>query len=318
MRVQYQRYSEELEDVWDRFVNDAWNGTFLHSRRFLSYHGRRFEDASLLVNDEDGRTIAVFPAAAHPVAKDTVVSHPGATFGGLVAGGQCRGESCITALREIADHYRGMGFKKLLYKVTPHIYHQIPFQDDLYALFRLGFRRVRCDISATVTKHDRPALTKGRKYEINKAKKRGVEVFEGLDQLASIYELIASNLWQAHQAKPVHSIEELGVLHSKFPANVRFFAAKLDTEVVAGLVMFNFKNVSHTQYIASNDKGREAGALDALIESNINAAFAEGYRYFDFGISNEQDGQILNEGLYRYKRTFGAGSVVHEFYELDL
>lgn len=317
--MQCQRYFNELQISWDEFIHEgAWNGTFLHTRQFLSYHGDRFEDVSLLVNNGDGRTIAVFPAAIHPVASDTVISHPGATFGGLVAGGQCRGESCISALDDIAAYYRSMGFKRLLYKVTPHIYHQVPTQDDLYALFRLGFRRVRCDISATIAARDRPSLTKGRKYEISKARKRGVEVVEGLDQLKDIYGLIEANLWKAHQAKPVHDVSELVLLHSRFPDNVRFISAKLDTEVVAGLVMFNFKNVAHTQYIASNEQGREAGALDLLIEHSINAAFADNYCYFDFGISNEQGGQVLNEGLYRYKRTFGAGSVVHECYELDL
>jgi hypothetical protein len=43
-----------------------------------------------------------------------------------------------------------------------------------------------------------------------------------------------------------------------------------------------------------------------------------GARYFDFGVSNEQGGQILNEGLYRFKMSFGAGGVVHEFYEVAL
>jgi lipid II:glycine glycyltransferase (peptidoglycan interpeptide bridge formation enzyme) len=43
-----------------------------------------------------------------------------------------------------------------------------------------------------------------------------------------------------------------------------------------------------------------------------------GARYFDFGISNEQEGRILNEGLYRFKVSFGAGGVVHEFYEVEL
>lgn len=314
-----QRYSIELQNAWDEFLcNHAWNGTFLHTRRFLSYHGDRFEDVSLLVNNADGKTVAVFPAAIHPVARNTVVSHPGATFGGLVVGGQCRGESCIRALGEIADYYRKAGFSRLLYKVTPQIYHDIPLQDDLYAMFRLGFRRVRCDISATIVASKRPPLTKGRKYEISKARKCGTKIVEGAEYLKDIYSLIEANLWQAHHVKPVHDIAELMMLYSRFPKNVRFLAAELDTEVVAGLVMFNSRNVAHTQYIASNVRGRETGALDLLIEHSINASFSSGYRYFDFGISNEQDGQILNNGLYRYKRSFGAGSVVHEFYELYL
>ncbi len=317
--VQHRQYSPEMQGVWDGFVNEsAWNGTFLHTRQFLSYHGDRFEDASVVVNDEEGQTLAVFPAAAHPVAKDTVVSHPGATFGGLVAGGQCRGERCISVLKAVMEYYRGRGFKRLLYKAVPLIYHQVPFQDDLYSLFRLGFRRVRCDISATIAANDRRTLTACRKRGISKAKKRGVEIVEGLAHLGDIHALIEANLWQAHQVKPVHSLSELRLLQSRFPENVKCWAARLDSEVVAGVVMFNFKTVAHTQYIASNEQGRAVGALDLLLESSIHAAFVETYRYFDFGNSNEQEGRILNEGLYRHKRGFGAGSVVHEFYELEL
>lgn len=317
--MQCRYYSDELESEWDDFVRkDAWNGTFLHTRRFLSYHGGRFQDVSLLVNNAEGETVAVFPAATDPASPDTVVSHPGATFGGLVAGKKCRGEHSISALSEVAAHYRSMGYKHLRYKVTPLIYHRAPLQDDLYALFRLGFRRVRCDISATIIVEKRRSLSKGRKYEISKARKHQIAIAEGVDQLEAIYGLIETNLLQAHRAKPVHDLAELLMLHSRFPENVRFASARLDAQVVAGLVMFNFWNVAHTQYIASDERGRETGALDFLIEYAIDAAFANGYRYFDFGISNEQNGLVLNEGLYRYKRTFGAGSVVHEFYELDL
>lgn len=317
--MRYQRYSSEFQSVWDAFINEtAWNGTFLHTRKFLSYHEGKFKDFSLLIYDEDERIIGLFPAAVHPRMQNTVVSHPGATFGGLVIGGLCRGQRCISVLNDITEYYRGEGFKQLLYKVTPLLYHQTPLQDDLYALFRLGFRRVRCDISATVSSNNRPALTKGRKYEIGKAKKRGVEIVEGVDYLNGIHRLIEDNLWEAHQVKPVHEVSELLLLHSRFPKNLRFIAARHDAEVIAGLVMFNFQNVAHTQYIASNQLGRETGALDMLIEQSIKSAFADDYEYFDFGVSNEEDGKVLNEGLYRYKRTFGAGSVVHEFYELDL
>ena len=50
----------------------------------------------------------------------------------------------------------------------------------------------------------------------------------------------------------------------------------------------------------------------------VAEARARGACYFDFGISNEDEGRVLNEGLYRFKYEFGAGSAVHEFYELDL
>ena len=40
--------------------------------------------------------------------------------------------------------------------------------------------------------------------------------------------------------------------------------------------------------------------------------------YFDFGISTEENGRVLNSGLIDQKEGFGARGVVHDHYELDI
>jgi lipid II:glycine glycyltransferase (peptidoglycan interpeptide bridge formation enzyme) len=55
-----------------------------------------------------------------------------------------------------------------------------------------------------------------------------------------------------------------------------------------------------------------------VFEYAILGAADTGVRFFDFGISNENSGKVLNEGLYGFKSEFGCGGVVHEFYEIDL
>ena len=47
---------------WDAHVARCPKGTVLHTRRFLAYHGARFEDASLIVQDGE-RWLAALPAA---------------------------------------------------------------------------------------------------------------------------------------------------------------------------------------------------------------------------------------------------------------
>ena len=91
-----------------------------------------------------------------------------------------------------------------------------------------------------------------------------------------------------------------------------------DRLVVAGVVLFNSTNVWHAQYIASNEIGYSLSALDAIFESLIDVAKTSGALYFDFGTSNEQDGLVLNDGLYRFKSEFGGGGMAHEYYELVL
>lgn len=312
-------YQESHREEWDQFVAErSINATFLHSRKFLSYHKHRFDDCSLMIFAGD-KLIGLFPAAIAPSSSDVVLSHPGITYGGLVVDGKLRGKAVIEAFSLMRRHYVSKHLKKMRIKLVPSIFNSQLYQDDIYAMFRLGGRRYRCDISATIDLHARRKLTKGRKYEVNKGKKNKVEVVEDIGLLNDTYQVLQDNLQREHAAKPVHSLDEIILLHERFPNDVRLLAAKVGGKVVAGVIMFNHKKyVAHTQYIASYPVAHEIGALDFLLETAITQFQSEGFRYFDFGISNEEGGLVLNENLYRYKRSFGAGGMVHEFYELDL
>lgn len=91
-----------------------------------------------------------------------------------------------------------------------------------------------------------------------------------------------------------------------------------NNEVIAGVLLFITETVVHTQYIAGNEVGHDMGALDMVVEYAIQFAQSLQVRYFDFGINTEQDGLYLNNGLYFYKTSFGAGATVHEFYQTSL
>ena len=153
-------FNESLTENWDRFIlQESWNGTFLHTRRFLSYHQERFKDLSLIVQNDHGKIIAIFPSAEQPDDPNSVMSHPGITYGGLVVDRHLRGEDCIASFASIRKYYQNLGYQWLLYKAVPHIYHSQPYQDDLYALFRLGAKLYRCDLSSCIN------LKNGIKYQ---------------------------------------------------------------------------------------------------------------------------------------------------------
>src|SRR3954470_5265841 len=135
--------------AWDHLVARAPMATFLHTRRFLSYHDGRLEDASLLVTGDDGALRAVLPAAIDPDDPRSVVSHPGATFGGLVHDG-LYADRVRDALAGALRHYRELGLAVLRYKPVPHIYHRAPSGDDVWALSDLGAARVGCSLAATI------------------------------------------------------------------------------------------------------------------------------------------------------------------------
>ena len=300
------------------FVAGAPMATMLHSRRFLSYHGPRFRDLSMAIVDERDNLLGVLPAAVDPADERRVVSHPGLTYGGIVHDGRLQGELMVEALRSLCLHYRERGFESFRYKAVPYIYHRAPAADDLYALFRLGARRYRCDLSSTIDLTERPKPSERRRRGLKKALKAGIEIKHGAEFIAELWSVIEENLARKHAVRPVHSIAEIEQLHALFPNDIQFVVALLDGRVVAGVVLFLTPRVSHAQYIASNSSGHACSALDAIFEHCIAQAQAAGARYFDFGVSTEREGQQLNQGLFQFKSEFGAGSVCHEFYELDL
>jgi lipid II:glycine glycyltransferase (peptidoglycan interpeptide bridge formation enzyme) len=116
----------------------------------------------------------------------------------------------------------------------------------------------------------------------------------------------------------VHSLEEICLLAERFPANIRLVTGRVDGKIEAGVVLFMTEKTHHAQYIASSPIGHKVCALDAIFDYCIAMARVSGVRYFDFGISNEEQGQVLNEGLYQFKIEFGGGGTIHEFYQLEL
>ncbi len=317
-RFELVRYTEAQKDLWEKMVADSVNGTFLHTRKFLSYHGNKFNDQSLLVYDQDNNLRAVFPAACHPQDTRVVISHPGLTYGGLVHDGWLRGQRCLDALIQVRDFYAAAGIKEIIYKAVPWIYHRSSAQEDIYALFRLGADRYRMDLSATIDLQNRKPLSDRRNRALKKAEKANLQISNNFDHIAAYWQILAENLKTRHDKTPIHSVQELNSLREKFPEQIELVTAIFGNDVIAGSLLFHCPTLTHAQYFASSAEGREISALDLVIEHCVEKAAQSGKRYFDFGISTEQQGMHLNDSLHTFKSEFGAGSSVYEFYKIGL
>lgn len=315
--MQARFFDADDASAWDSFCRGAHGATFLHSRAFLSYHGARFVDRSVVI-ERDGGWLGVIPAAGHPTDPSTVVSHPGATYGGIVHQGRLRGAHMLHAIDAACARWASAGYERLLYKAVPHIYHAAPAQEDIYALFRAGAVRYRVDLSSCIDLHHRLPVSERRQRGKRKALRAGVQVVQGREHLAGLWPVLADNLMRNHGVAPVHTLDEITLLADRFPEHIHVMAARVDGVVEAGVVLFLAQTVTHAQYIASSETGYAVNALDLLFEEAIGHSARSGKRYFDFGISTEDGGRILNEGLAQFKNEFGAGGVVHEFYELNL
>ena len=129
--------------------------------------------------------------------------------------------------------------------------------------------------------------------------------------------LLDKILMKYHGTHPVHNVNELRLLAEKFPYNIKLYTAENNGRIEAGTVLFLQSGVVHTQYLANSDEGRKNGALDCLLDWLITDVYKD-KTWFDFGISCEQEGRYLNEGLAAQKEGFGARAVVHDFYRIEL
>jgi hypothetical protein len=277
----------------------------------MDYHADRFGDASLWLS-EDGRPVAVLPANREG---DTLVSHGGLTFGGLVLAPEARLTTVVDAVAALRDHARATGLRSLVYKQTPAFLHDPLSSPDTYALQRAGATLVRVEPNLVVDLAASPALQDRRARSARRAVRAGVEVGPS-DDLATFWTNVLEPVLQArHGVRPVHRLDEIELLRSRFPDGIGLRAAFLDGVMVAGTVLYRYGHVLHAQYIAALEPGRDVGALDLLFTSLLTE-LASPVRFLSLGIASEQGGAVLNEGLTAWKEGFGARALPHLVYDL--
>ena len=306
-------YVDSERTEWDAFVEASRNGTFLLHRGYMEYHRDRFSDHSLVFRDDSGRIVGLMPAH---VRDECLHSHAGLTYGGFVFGPRGGVAVALTMMNATLDYLRERGIAELHYKTIPWIYHRQPAEDDRYALFRAGATLSRRDVLSVVASEERIAFQDRRRRGVRKALAAGVSVLESRD-FAAFWPVLQQNLQSRFGTGPVHSLSEIDSLAATFPASIRLFLAQQLGQVIAGVVVYETPRVAHVQYISANDAGKSLHALDVVFDHLLNVVY-EKKPYFDFGISNENAGLFLNEGLVEQKEGFGARCVVHDHYLLSL
>lgn len=318
--LKVRRYNTADATEWDEFVGKAKNATFLLKRGYMDYHSDRFTDCSLMVytQKDNGKApllIALLPATIHD---DELRSHGGLTYGGLIMCGDMTAELCLDVFGVINSFLHDeCGVKRIVYKPTPWIYHSMPAEEDLYAIFRVCNAHIAArDISSTICLDRRPKFSKLRHRCVNKARRNGITVAETND-ISNFWQILNDNLEAKYGVHPVHTIDELQLLHSRFPDNIRLFMAYEGDTPLGGTMVFECGETVHTQYISASKRGKEIGALDLVFDYLINERYAD-RRYFDFGKSTEQLGHCLNCNLIHQKEGFGGRGVCYDTYEWEV
>lgn len=284
--LQVKRYQPEYKTQWDDFVDKSKNATFLFKRDFMEYHADRFEDFSLLVF-EDEKIKALFPANR---VESTFYSHQGLTYGGLLIESKTKMSIFIQLFREILLFLEKENINLLHIKQLPNIYPNQPADELLYIMFLCQAQLYRRDILSVIDLREKIAISKNRMEGVKRGYKNQLVVKETTNFSEYWNEILLPNLQQKHKVSPVHTLEEITLLHSRFPKNIRQFNVYQGSKIVAGTTVFETKNVAHSQYISANSDKNTIGSLDYLHYHLITEVFAH-KKYFDFGTSNEQQGK---------------------------
>lgn len=306
------RYEKKYKTLWDDFINKSKNGTFLFYRNYMEYHSDRFKDYSLMFFIKN-KLIAIMPAN---IKENVLISHGGLTYGGIISDYNMKTPVMLEIFKTLKNYLKKEGITEVLYKAIPHIYHLIPAEEDLYALFLNNAKRVRCDLSSTIFMKEMIHFSKSRKWSIKKSNSSGLEVRRTYEY-ETFMKIEKNLLKQKYGIKTTHTEEEMRLLANRFPENIKLFAAYLKNNMVAGVIIYESKNVAHTQYIAFTDEGKKLFAHDLILSFLIEDYYTE-KKYFDFGISTENNGRYLNVGLDKYKESFGARAITYNFYKMDL
>lgn len=307
-----QRYTFDKAIEWNGFVEKSKNSTFMHKRDYMDYHADRFVDHSLMFYN-NSELVAVLPASLH---ESELRSHGGLTYGGLIIPYSISIQMVLEIFEKLKDYLKENGFLSLLYKRVPLIYYQYPSDEDLYALFRIGAKLVRRDISTTIYIPNKIKFSDRRKRGVKTAIKQQIIVKQTNDYDTYV-QLLTEILSKYHNVKPVHTASELKLLADRLPENIKLFSAFKENRMLAGVLVYVTNRVAHAQYIVNSDEGRKCGALDAVMNYLINEQFTD-KEYFDFGISTEESGRYLNEGLVTQKQEFGGRGIVYDFYEIKV
>ncbi len=300
---------------WNNFVRNSKNGTFLLEREYMDYHNDRFQDASLLViNNKDAKVLAILPAN---LEGDSIYSHQGLTYGGLIIEEKVKLDTIIVFFQLILKHYALSDHRNFVYKPPPAFYHKRISFEDQYVMSLLEAHISRVDTTMVIPLKKERQYNQQKRRNIAKGKKSGLTIKLEQDISSFWSNVLEPNLKQRFEANPVHTITEISNLKSLFKNNIQTYAVYKEDQIIAGTILYLTETTVHTQYISANELGKQLCALDFLFDHLINLFELE-KDSFSLGSTNQNEGKMINQGLYNWKYGFGAELYPNLYYTFPI
>ncbi len=313
-------YVDEYEEQWDSFVTKvSCNGTFLHTRKFLNYHGRdKFADCSIMFYYK-GQLVALCPAnEVYEDDKKVFISHQGSTYGGIIYESRLlRVELTEQILQVFESYLKSKNYNTCILKITPNIL--CDSTDDLFVFCfeKKGFnilKELNLYIDLDITSDDlTEKFSKLKKRQLAKCLQNNMickEIFDK-DDIAEFYDVLSENLLKYNKT-PVHTVDELCDLKQRFVNNIHFYCVYYDNRMVAGTMVFEHHNVmcAHTQYLAARRLETNLSPMTLIYYYVLEHYKKKKYKSISWGIATDHLGYI-NYDLMRNKEEFGSRHLIH-------
>ena len=164
-------------------------------------------------------------------------------------------------------------------KMLPDIYTQLPNGEMEYMLFILKAELLKRDTLSVIKQPNEVKINSNRLEGVKRGQRLDLKVKEVTHFDEFWNELLLVNLKNKYDVLPVHSLEEISVLKSCFPNNIRQFNVYHSNKLVAGTTIFESETVAHCQYISANSDKNTLGSLDFLHHYLVTNIFKDKLYY---------------------------------------
>jgi hypothetical protein len=98
---------------------------------------------------------------------------------------------------------------------------------------------------------------------------------------------------------------------------IRLVLGTHESDAASGIVQFSARPVWNAKDVAPTKVDHELNALDAICDEARARGRKNCAPHFGCGTSNEDDGQILNAEVYRFKSKLSGGDLAREFSSVE-
>lgn len=307
-------YNLCFKETWNNFISKSINGTFLFYRDFMEYHQDRFKDFSLLIFKEE-ELLAVLPANK---VDNTIISHQGLTFGGLIVAPSISIEEVNTLLDKLRLFLKEKEIISLTVKSIPEFYSKSTSFDLYQVMLDKEFQLVLSNMVLAID-YSKPLAIHKTKRKHYRNNKHDFQIRESRDFASFWNQVLVPRLAEKHNTKPVHTLSEITMLSERFPEHIMQYDIYLEDEILAGITIFKNEHVLKSQYGATTNEGEKTRALDYLFLHLIYKYQEVGKHYFSMGTvadSNYESG--YNPGLLKQKEELGCQVFEQQILKIEI